>query len=348
MIASKKVGINILNYFIGVGKSKILIISEENDNTTETVIRWIKYLGADFLRINDTSILNLDFMSIDQESDDIAFQFNNENYCLSDFTSYWYRRGRLNFSFPKIAMSNKMLQKAVDKMLDMENNHILNHIYNYFEKKEGIKAIGSIYENNTNKLSNLLSARSVGLKIPASIIATSKSKVLEFFNNHKRKIIVKPIYQAGFLYEDSNKISTGFTCLISEQEVLELPKNIYPSLMQEYVEKKYELRIFYLQGACYSSAIFSQLDSQTIVDFRNYNWQKPNRTPPYTLPKSISTKIKKFMDKVGMNCGSIDMIVTPNNNFVFLEVNPVGQFWQVSYPCNYYLEKKIAEFLSSM
>jgi ATP-GRASP peptide maturase of grasp-with-spasm system len=329
-----------------VGKSKTLIISEENDSTTEIVIRWIKYFEADFLRINDTSILELDFISIDEESEDVQFQFNNKKYCLSDFTSYWYRRGRLNFNFPKIAMSNKMLQKPVSRMLEMENNYILNYIYNYFEKRVGIKAIGSIYDNNTNKMSNLLSARSIGLKIPTSVVATSKNKIIEFFNN-KKKIIVKPIYQAGFLYEDSNKISTGFTSLISEQEIFELPENIYPSLLQEYIEKKYELRIFYLNGVCYSSAIFSQLDPQTVVDFRNYNWQKPNRTPPYNLPKNISTKIKKLMDKIGMNCGSIDMIVTPNNDFVFLEVNPVGQFWQVSYPCNYYLEKKIAEFLCS-
>lgn len=328
-----------------MGKSIILIISEENDSTTEIVIRWIKYFGADFLRINDTSILDLDFMSIDEESD-VQFQFNSKKYCLSDFTSYWYRRGRLNFNFPKITMSSKMLQNPVNRMLEMENNHILNYIYNYFEKRQGIKAIGSIYDNNTNKMSNLLSARGVGLKIPASVVATSKKKASEFIKN-KKKIIVKPIYQAGFLYEDSNKISTGFTSLISEQEIFELPKNIYPSLMQEYIEKKYELRIFYLHGVCYSSAIFSQLDPQTVVDFRNYNWQKPNRTPPYNLPKNISAKIKKLMDKIGMNCGSIDMIVTPNNDFVFLEVNPVGQFWQVSYPCNYYLEKKIAEFLCS-
>jgi D-alanine-D-alanine ligase-like ATP-grasp enzyme len=51
------------------------------------------------------------------------------------------------------------------------------------------------------------------------------------------------------------------------------------------------------------------------------------------------------MNKLDLNCGSIDMIVTPKNEYVFLEVNPVGQFGMVSYPCNYNLEKKIAEYL---
>ena len=51
------------------------------------------------------------------------------------------------------------------------------------------------------------------------------------------------------------------------------------------------------------------------------------------------------MKKIGLNSGSIDMIVTPSNDFVFLEVNPVGMFWQVSYPCNFYIEREIAKFL---
>lgn len=50
----------------------------------------------------------------------------------------------------------------------------------------------------------------------------------------------------------------------------------------------------------------------------------------------------KLMD---LNTGSIDMIKNKNNEYIFLEVNPVGQFSMVSYPCNYYIEEKIASYL---
>lgn len=118
-----------------------------------------------------------------------------------------------------------------------------------------------------------------------------------------------------------------------------------PTLIQKYVNKLYELRIFYLDGKCYSSAIFSQLNPQTKIDFRNYNWKKPNRTPAFRLLEEITLKVKKFMTSINMNLGSLDIIVTPNFEYVFLEVNPVGQFFQVTTPCNYYLEKIIAEYL---
>ena len=51
------------------------------------------------------------------------------------------------------------------------------------------------------------------------------------------------------------------------------------------------------------------------------------------------------MDNLDLNSGSIDIILTPDNKYVFLEVNPVGQFEQVSFPCNYGLFKEVAEYL---
>ena len=52
------------------------------------------------------------------------------------------------------------------------------------------------------------------------------------------------------------------------------------------------------------------------------------------------------MRKLKLDSGSIDIIVTNKGEYVFLEVNPVGHFTQVSSPCNYYLEKEIAEIIS--
>ena len=83
----------------------------------------------------------------------------------------------------------------------------------------------------------------------------------------------------------------------------------------------------------------------TKIDFRNYNRKKPNRTPPYDLPNRIEKKIKSCMKALNLNSGSIDMIVTPNDDYIFLEVNPVGMFWQVSFPCNYNIEEQIAKYL---
>ena len=39
------------------------------------------------------------------------------------------------------------------------------------------------------------------------------------------------------------------------------------------------------------------------------------------------------------------MALTLDDKYIFFEINPIGQFEQVSFPSNYYLHKKIAEIL---
>lgn len=95
-------------------------------------------------------------------------------------------------------------------------------------------------------------------------------------------------------------------------------------------------------------AIFSQNDNKTSVDFRNYNLKKPNRVVPYKLPSYIENKLLKFAKSADLDTGSFDLIVTKKEKeYVFLEVNPYGQFGWLSKNCNYYLEKLIAEYFEN-
>ena len=51
------------------------------------------------------------------------------------------------------------------------------------------------------------------------------------------------------------------------------------------------------------------------------------------------------MKHIGLNTGSIDMIKSVDGNYYFLEVNPSGQFGMTSFPCNYNLHEKVADYL---
>ena len=92
-------------------------------------------------------------------------------------------------------------------------------------------------------------------------------------------------------------------------------------------------------------AIFSQMDDRTAVDYRHYRPDKPNRQVPFILPLKVQHKLRMLMRDLDLSSGSIDMIYDKFNRYVFLEVNPVGQFGMISQACNYYLEKSVAEHL---
>jgi glutathione synthase/RimK-type ligase-like ATP-grasp enzyme len=178
--------------------------------------------------------------------------------------------------------------------------------------------------------------------VPETYIATKKEDLVTFLGRHK-KIITKGIKNNGFNLTPSHSISS-LTMIVSKSDLNEISDCFAPSLFQEYLDKIFELRIFYFNKKFYSAAIFSQNDEKTKVDFRNYNDKKPNRVVPYNLPFQVEESLHNFVKKCNLTSGSIDMIVSKEMQYYFLEINPVGQFDWISKACNQYLEKDIALF----
>jgi hypothetical protein len=132
---------------------------------------------------------------------------------------------------------------------------------------------------------------------------------------------------------------------VTTEDINLLDDTFFPTLFQAEISKRYELRIVFVKNFIWAGAIFSQNDSQTALDWRNYNYEKPNRVVPYRLPKVIQQKIRKFAMLTRLNTGAIDMIVTVNQEYVFLECNPNGQISMLSQKCNYPIEQHIINTL---
>lgn len=303
-------------------KKMILLVTESNDKSIDNVIEWLYCYNKKCIRTNVDS----DFISY-------KFEINNAN-CSNSFSDYvvWNRRGYLPL-FP---------------------NHLRRTIWSDYLKKEQIPILASIENNNTfygsyidevnnNKIHNLQLASSCGLRIPETIVTNNKLDLIDFFKTHKR-YITKSLFQSPFI-EDDNYFYTGSGTIFIESD--SVPDFFASSIVQEYIEKEIEIRIFYFKNNIYSMAIFSQNDEQTKTDFRNYNENKPNRMVPFNLKSEILSKIKRFIKIIKATTGSIDLIITPNEEYYFLENNPMGQYHWLSESCNYYIDKDIAEILAN-
>ncbi|WP_347066250.1 grasp-with-spasm system ATP-grasp peptide maturase [Flavobacterium sp. WV_118_3] len=319
----------------------VLILSSPDDLSTNDVIDWLRHYNIPFLRISVNDTITYKSVTIGNSKFDIEFSINKKSYNLHDFTAFWYRRSHYSIFIPKI-IENDIISKQINRHLQVEANEIHKLFTNYICKK----SINNHRDITINKLAVLKLATTIGLKIPDTIIATKRTAVSHFMRRHS-KIITKNFSQGIFIHNKTESFN-AITNIVTEEIFNLLPEYFFPSLFQEHINKLFELRVFYLMGTFYSSAIFSQNDPKTSVDFRNYNKEKPNRTPPFKLPATIEIKLKKLMKVLKLNSGSIDMLVSSNNEYVFLEVNPIGQFGQVSKPCNYYLEKQIAKELNKI
>lgn len=321
----------------------ILILTDEDDITSRIVMEWIVYFGKTVVCITPKTNITLQKISIDYEKS-ISFQLIKNNSVTIDIDkieSFWYRRGEITLAKPDIKdLTDIGIRNEINTHLNFETKSILELVYSLFQGK---KSLGNIFNRSINKLLVLDFAKNAGLIIPETKIITSKDELIDFRKKHIN-IITKSI-QDSLYFKIDTEYYCNYTETITNDFIANCSETFFPTLIQEQIDKLYELRVFYIDGEMYSMAIFSQNDIQTQVDFRKYNKTYPNRTVPYNLPKNLESKIITFMKSVNLNTGSLDIIVSKKYEYIFLEVNPVGQFGMVSYPCNYYLEKKVAEYL---
>ncbi|MBL1223219.1 grasp-with-spasm system ATP-grasp peptide maturase [Chryseobacterium sp. L7] len=299
----------------------ILIISQNNDITTTEVIKYLIQMKKKFIRIHED-----EFFEIKTRSKKIFLESSRNTFFLDEIKSVWYRRGGLNFKRLKYTNRSIHLNMA-------ETQHWLeDYIRKVLESK---KSINKESNSDVNKLIVLDKAKDIGFDVPEYFLAENTDHV------EIEKTIIKTL-NGNVMLDEIKKNAGGFmyTAVVKDQE----EGNFFITFFQEKIEKDFEIRTFYLNGQCWSMAIFSQNDAQTLVDFRKYNEMKPNRNVSYHLPSTIEKKIHLLMQSLDLNSGSLDFI-KKGDRYYFLEVNPIGQFMGLSNTCNGFLEQKIAEYL---
>lgn len=315
----------------------ILILSKPGDRDSDYVIEWLNFFKTPFLRINDEELMQgVATFSYDSNFIESSyFEISTQRVYLKDISVVWYRK----FGFlTDYEMRLNSVKDLTDFLYD-EFKGLRELILSLLEDKKWLFKRSL----TKSKLEVLNIAKNVGLEIPKTIITTERDKVKLFLEQNSHSIITKPIAEALNVKLANSTIGLSTKKV---ETVKDLNRKFSPSLFQEYIEKEIELRVFYIMGKCYTMAIFSQSNPQTKVDFRAYDWEKPNRFIPYQLPLQIEAKVDLLMKKLQLNTGSLDIIKSSKNcKYYFLEVNPSGQFGMTAFPCNYPLHKIVAQNL---
>lgn len=204
----------------------VLVISEGTDLSTFRVIDWFLFHKIKYVIIFDTDSLKIEF----KENDIIFYkEKTNVKFELSEIKGVWYRRGKINFS-PK-DIDNLQL----NNFLFLEKSKITEYIY---YKLSLLPSINHYYRQDVNKLIVSEIAEMLGIKIPKSFLI-SKGQYLQ--KRTKAKLATKSISGSSMFNINSN-IAVSYTRIIDEKDLKE--NDFFPSYIQEYIEKKYEIRIF--------------------------------------------------------------------------------------------------------
>lgn len=311
----------------------VLIICHHYDYGADEVINWLAYNGKSFSRCSfNEFIQNFTLTkSISNGSSDI--DTINHRLINKSIESIWFRRNsKLGAQFEFDIEKDYFLE-----MLTGEQN-IIKKIFLDANSSKNIRYLSSFNTVIKDKIAMLEIAKSCRLDIPNTLITNNKKELSLFFSKNKQ-IICKACSENLSIEIDGQLGCMQYVNEVFSHDIDSFPNFFFPSLFQKKIDKEMDIRVFYLNGCCYSMGIFS-FKTDFREDYVNH------RYVPMKLPKNIESSIMELMSKLNFNTGSIDFVKSKDDSkYYFLEVNPNGFFSMVSIPCNYYLEKKIAEFL---
>ncbi len=295
----------------------VLIVTNKTDITADLVVLEFQKRGTPYIRFNTE-----DF----PQRVEIAWELNpngvdgyirlpRTELSLREVKSVWYRRP----AAPDI--SETVRSSGLRKFARRESEEALSGLW---------RTLGCFWMSRPDAINyasykprQLKVAQELGFRVPRTLISNSPEAVGRFQAEYGQ-VIAKPLFSGDIEYEGERKII--FTTPVTNSD-LAASKSIRlaPTLFQEYINKDFELRVTVIGNQVFAASINSQDVTEALHDWRRA-LSGSLCFRPYVLPKSVSDKCAHLVATYGLTFGTIDMVKTPDGDYVFLELNPNGQW----------------------
>lgn len=198
---------------------------------------------------------------------------------------------------------------------------------------------------NSNKLYQQMLAAQSGLAIPQTVISNSPEDVIAFSDRHDG-LLAKSI---GYIQLDEKSRHALYSERFSREEIggAHAAIRCCPLYAQEYVQKRYEYRVMVIGSEVLACRINSQASPATAVDWRHYDFDRVEHRQT-DLPSVVKQSLFRFMEAADLRYGAIDLIEDPDGKFVFLEVNPSGQWGWIADLAGLHIADAVARMLERL
>lgn len=315
----------------------ILVLTDQHDKHADSVCRKFELRDLCYFR------LNLDVASLQQTS--ITFsggvwkiKQRDEEILSTGITSVWARR-----PFVEVMLDEETNDIGF-KIWRGEWNKTLLGLYKTLKEVKWLNPLAKSYQAE-NKYVQLDAAIEVGFLIPDFIVSNNKSDIATFFETHQ-PVVLKPQNQEFYKDPVDGSFKGMYVNKISKDDLGEFSEvGENPIFVQAYTEKQYEVRYTVVGDAHHVCRIDSQRSKLANIDWRRYDI--PN-TPHYPMepPHNIRLKVNSLMKLLGLHFGAMDFIVTPSNEWYFLEINTMGQWLWIEDLTGLNISGSIADFFN--
>ncbi len=161
----------------------------------------------------------------------------------------------------------------------------------------------------------LFAAQEVGLRIPRTLVSNDPAEIHAFADSLGGEAIFKVLSATPFQF-------TATTVLEERHLAMLDAAPLAPTIFQERIRADRHLRVTVVDDHVFTAAI-EPVREEGMLDWR---LDRDPKMEPYDLPESIEQGVLALRRRLGLRFGAIDMILDTKGEYVFLEINPGGQW----------------------
>ena len=300
----------------------ILIITHSDDNDSVTrVAEIIARKGGHTIRFDtDRYPTDVRLTAYYGTSGDERLTLANEEgeFDLREVTAIWHRR--LNFGANLPAELDRQLRHASLGEASAAAHGMLASLKTF--RMDHVRHI----RHAENKQLQLQVAHELGLDTPRTLTTNDPTAVRAFAKSCEDGMVTKML--SSFAIYDEGKELVVFTNPVKLEDLADLSGlSLCPATFQELLRKSLEIRVTVVGQRVMSAAVDSQVSARAVHDWRRDGVRMLQDWRSYQLPPAVEEKILSLMDYFSLNYGAIDIVLTPDERHVFLELNPCGEFF---------------------
>jgi glutathione synthase/RimK-type ligase-like ATP-grasp enzyme len=317
----------------------ILILTQPLDPHADLVTEKLRDRGADFVRFHPEDFPSRASISLQYSASGrlgSALCLCDRPIDLDALEAVWYRRPRDPVAHEEI--TDTPTRQAIAE----ECEPFVQDVWNSLGCR-WVPAPVAVFRRAQFKASQLKVAANLGFEIPPTLITNNPVDFLEFYRRHGGRIVSKRVGFAFFSTKGAPFVR--FTEVVSRRDVGYAGAVRYcPTIFQAYVPKRVELRITVVGRRAFAAEIHSQASNRTRHDWRRYDLRTtPHR--PHELPPDVARRCVLLVRRLGLCFGTMDMVLTPDGRYVFLEINPNGQYLWIEHAAGLPISDAICDLL---
>ena len=321
----------------------VLIITFSKDNESiPLVMDAIKARGEKAFRFDTDRYpteVKLDIYYGDTER--IVITDGDKQLDLREVDSVWYRRMRYGLELPE-SMDEQYRKASIGECRATVRGMIASLPGFHFDPMPKV-------DRANNKQLQLKVARELGLVTPRTLTSNNPDAVKQFAQECQETGINSKMLSSFAIYGEKGEEGVVFTNRMRDEDLENLEGLCFcPMTFQESVPKALELRVTIVGHQVFAASIDSQKLEGSTDDWRKEGKALLEDWQPYDLPEDVEKKLLKLTAYFGLNYGAIDILVTPDGRHIFLEINPVGEFfWMEICSPHFPISQAIADMLLS-